>query len=156
MIKARSLVKYNKMCQEHPLPHGRRQTPPPCSGLWRHQRWRGVHWCNPSLRGWSADWGSQGNPGWLKSTNKHPHPLILVGGLLPNKKIVSTFFGARICWRKWDSREQTKERCLLISLFGASTALVHTLLSGGCQSHSPANKLPLLLTFGGTVTGNWI
>ena len=49
--------------------------------------------------------------------------------------------------RKWDSREQTKERCLLISLFGASTALVHTLLSGGCQSHSPANKLPLLLTF---------
>ena len=41
-----------------------------------HQTWWGVHWCNPSLRGWSADWGSQGNPGWLKSTNKQPNPLI--------------------------------------------------------------------------------
>ena len=60
---------------------------------WRRERWQQVHWCDPGLRGWSVGRSPPGDPGWLKSTYKHPHPLVWAGWFLfrwPENKVSRT------------------------------------------------------------------
>ena len=60
---------------------------------WRHEIWQQVHWCDPGLRGWSVGRSPPGDPGWLKSTYKHPHPLVWAGWFLfrwPENKVSRT------------------------------------------------------------------
>ena len=60
---------------------------------WRRERWQQIHWCDLGLRGWSVGRSPPGDPGWLKSTYKHPHPIVWAGWFLfrwPENKVSRT------------------------------------------------------------------